>query len=311
MRKILIFLALMFLNSGCKAVSQTANLTSTGCPPEPKAKLIKENVKDVSLSDEILKVPSQVSVDKLVGFTFDAKSGQKLSYRTSDDICIWLYSPDNKLLTGRDLPINGKYTLQVSAPKGSTAFNLEMTLGTLQASAPSISPSPHVAISQPSVSPSPSVKISDSNSSNNSSSSLSNTEASDFTQEQALSLVQAWYKAKPQIFAPPFDTSLVDKLTTGKLHDKTTDSDPEKGTIAWLRANNSYYTYNKSIITKVISFSNLGVTPYIKITVYQDLYLHGSKGIDQRNSGQYQGDFIYFFDKENDTWKISEHNKIN
>lgn len=311
MKKIFIYLTLLLLNSGCQALSQTpqqSNLTSTVCPSKPNGKLEDKNVKDIYLTHGISKISTQTSPDNLVGYSFEAKSGQKLSYRTSDNICIWLYSPENKLLSGGDLPLDGKYILQVSAPKGSTTFNLEMTFGSLQASAPSISPLPSPAISHSSSS---SLANSQSNSLNTSRPTSSNTETSDLTEEQALEIVQQWYRAKPQIFAPPFDLSLVDKLTTGKLHEKTINSDPEIGTVAWLRTNNAYYTYNKSQITRILKFSNSGLTPYIKISADEELYLHHADKIDPRNSGEHKSDFIYFFDKDNGTWKISEYSKVN
>ncbi len=311
MKRRLIYLVL-FINYGCQAVSQTpqqSNLISTVCPPKPNGKLDPKNVKDIYLTHDISKISTQTSPENLVGYTFQAKSGQKLSYRTSDNICIWLYSQNNKVLNSGDLPIDGKYTLQVSAPKGSTSFNLEMTFGTLEASTPSVSPLPSTTIPHSPISSS-SLANSKSNSLNNSSTSLSNTEKSDLTEEQALETVQQWYKSKAQIFAPPFDLSLVDKLTTGKLHDKTTNSDPEIGTVAWLRTNNAYYTYNKSQITRILKFSNSGLTPYIKIRVDEELYLHHADKIDQRNSGEHKSDFIYFFDKDNGTWKISEYSKV-
>lgn len=288
MKKLLIFLPLL-MTCGCQAlsqISQQATQPSTGCPQEAKAVLNKEDVKEVSLNSKTVKESGQASANKSVGYAFEAKAGQKLSYRTADDICIWLYTQDNKLLNSGNLPQDGKYILQVSAPKGSTTFNLEMGLGTLQASAPSVSSSPSVTTS---------------------SSSSATTEVSDLTQEQAVAIVQRWYNAKSRIFAPPFDTSLVDELTTGQLHYETTKPD---GSIAWLRNNNSYYTYNSSRINDVVSYSNTGKQPAIILNIEQELYLHSSKGIDSDNSGTYRGKFIYFFNKENGVWKISEYKKV-
>ena len=309
MKKILIFLPLLFINCGC----QTASQISTGCPQEPKAQLKKENVKEVSLNYGTLKASGKASAEQAVGYVFEARSGQKLNYRTADDICIWLYTQDNKLLSSGDLPQDGKYTLQVAALRGLTTFNLEMSFGTLQATAPTISPLPveNLQAAQENSNSSESQSSANTSTSSTSSNALATTEASELTQEQALAIVQRWYDAKPKIFAPPFDTSLVDELTTGTLYRRTTNSDPERGRIAWLRANNAYYTYNNFHIDKLLDFSHSGVKPYLKIRVSEELYLHGSKGIDRKNSGPYQADFIYFFDKDNGNWKISEYSKVN
>ena len=291
MKKLLIFLPLL-ITSACQAVSQIsepATQASTGCPPEPKNIPLKhENVKNVLLNSGIVKESSQANADKFVGYAFEAKAGQKLSYRTTDDICIWLYTQDNKLLSSDNLPQDGKYVLQVSAPKGSTTFNLEMTLGSLQANAPSVSPSPSVTTSIPP-------------------SATATTEASDLTQEQALAILQRWFEAKPRIFAPPFDTSLVDELATGKFH---YDETKPGGSIDSLRNNNSYYTYNYSRINDVIEFTNSGNRPAIIVSIEEELYLHGPNGIDNEYSGRYKNKYVYYFEKDNGQWKISASQKV-
>ncbi|MFM6158586.1 MAG: ARC6/PARC6 family protein, partial [Sphaerospermopsis kisseleviana] len=129
----------------------------------------------------------------------------------------------------------------------------------------------------------------------------------DISQEQALELVQRWYAAKPQIFAPPFDRDLLGELATGTLYQRVGGVD---GSIDWLQKYNRYYTYNKSEITNIMGFSNSGRLPYIKVRVLQELYLHGEKGIDKTNSGVYENDYIYFFAKENGIWKIYKNEKI-
>jgi hypothetical protein len=74
-----------------------------------------------------------VSNNKSVGYTFEAKAGQKLKYQTDTDICIWVYTPDNQVVSSKDLPQTGRYTIQVSAPKGSKTFELNMSLETATA----------------------------------------------------------------------------------------------------------------------------------------------------------------------------------
>lgn len=307
MKKLLLFLPLLFINCGCQAGSQQATQTSTGCPQEPKAQLKKENVRPVSFNNESLKVSGKATAEQSVGFAFEAKSGQKLNYRTADDICIWLYTQDNKLLNSGDLPQDGKYTLQVSAPKGSTTFNLEMSFGTLQAIAPSVSPSPVENLQAVQENSNTSESQSSANTST-SSSNVTTSEASELTQEQALAIVQRWYSAKPRIFAPPFDTTLVDELATGKFYE---DRMKPGGSIDWLRSNNSYYAYNYSRINDVVSYSNKGQKPTIVVSVEEELYLHGANRIDSKNSGLSKGNFVYFFEKDNGVWKISDYYKQN
>ncbi|MFM6788709.1 MAG: hypothetical protein ACKPJP_18865, partial [Microcystis panniformis] len=84
-----------------------------------------ENLENVNLTTETITKSNQVSATKAVGYTFKGKSGQNLSYNTDDDICVWLYSPDNQILQGTKLPEDGKYLLQIAAPKGSKTFKID------------------------------------------------------------------------------------------------------------------------------------------------------------------------------------------
>jgi hypothetical protein len=303
------------------------NSSSAGCLDKPPVSLAQEDVEEIKLNDKKLTTSGQVSSTKSMGYKFDANSGQKLSYATNADICLWVYTPDNQIIKTTELPKNGKYIIQVSAPQGLRTFDLEMTLSSVEVSstpapvtspsneisANTFSPQPAVATTTdtsnvtptgssipkprrtPSYTPSPSFPVSPAE------------PVHDISQKQALEIVQNWYAAKPQIFGPPYDTSLVEELTTGKLYSFTTKPN---GPVAWLENNNAYYTYEKSEITKIIDFSNSGKRPYMKVKIFEELYLHGKNGIDKKNSGPYRGEFIYTFEKENGIWKIYDYKKV-
>lgn len=299
MKRIICYLTLLII-SGCQQVTTSAPVAST-CPEKPANTLAEKDVQEIVLDEQTLSKSGQASANKSIGYKFAAKSGQKFSFSTDTDICVWLYTPDSQILNGGDLPQTGKYILQVAALNGSKTFDMKMTLGILQASAsPTATPSDSITLSPTSVIPTPTFTPTP-------------TSRADLTQEQALNIVKEWYAAKPQVFAPPFDTSLVEKLATGKLYAKTTSSDPDIGPIAWLKASNSYYKYNQSEIRDVIEFANSGKQPYIKVRVFEELYLYGRNGnIDRQNSGSYQGNFIYFFEKDsNGVWKIYDYSKVN
>lgn len=122
---------MLLIVSGCNAPVQSANTVNSAsneCPDKPEGSLDSDNVKSVSLGTQTVKESGMVSPGKYLGYTFEAKSGQKLSYRTSDNICTWVYTQDNQLLNSTELPQNGKYTIQVSALTGSTTFEIEMGL---------------------------------------------------------------------------------------------------------------------------------------------------------------------------------------
>ena len=93
-------------------------------PPEPTATLDPSNVKSLDLGNEATIVSAMLNSNKYVGYVFTATSGQRLQYQTDDELCIWLYSPENQLLDTPELPVTGKYTLQIGLPKGSKSFNL-------------------------------------------------------------------------------------------------------------------------------------------------------------------------------------------
>ena len=293
MKKLIVFSILLIIG-GCQAlpkVSQQTLQASTGCSEKPNNSLLK--AEEIQLDNQSITKSGQASADKSVGYTFTAQAGQKLSYRTKDDICIWIYTPDNQLLNSGELPQTGKYILQVSAPRGSTTFNLEMSLGTLEASQPSV-PSPSSAETSDSHSTTPAI-------------SPSATEVADLSRDEALQIVQNWYQAKSHIFGFPFDKSLVEQYATGKLYQDTLKPN---GSIDWLQSNSSYYTYDNSQINKILSFQNSGYQPSLVVNISKELHLHGPKGIGWNRSKTYNSDFVYFFSKNNGVWKISEYKKI-
>ena len=119
--------------TACSQNNKTTEKTTAKCPTQPKIVLESNNVKAISFSTQPITQSGMVSSNKSLGYTFKATSGQKLSYATNQDICIWIYTPDNQILTTRDLPTTGKYTIQVSAPGGSTTFDLAVNLESVAA----------------------------------------------------------------------------------------------------------------------------------------------------------------------------------
>jgi hypothetical protein len=114
------------------ACSQNSNqTTSSQCPSKAQATLENSNVKPISLSNQTINESGIVNSNKSIGYSFEAKSGQKLSYKTNQDICIWIYTPDNQILNSGLLPMSGKYTIQISALTGNTTFDLAMLLETI------------------------------------------------------------------------------------------------------------------------------------------------------------------------------------
>lgn len=285
---------MLIIIGGCSAASSNPNsnagFAGSTCPEKPASTLASKDVKAISIGTSgNTKESGQLNGGKSLGYTFEAQSGQKLSYQTKDDICIWIFAPDLTLLSNTDLPKSGKYTIQVAAPKGSTSFNLEMSLGTLQTSASSAVPA------NPQTTP---------NNTRNSPPSNTNSNSSGLTQEQAIQLIANWLNSKSQIFSPPFDRQLVANYTTGPLY---TDITKPGGSIDWLKNNSSRYDYRNSRVTQVLSFDNSASQPAMKVEIYEERTLYGPRGIDSNQSGSSTRNYMYFFVSENGSWKIYDY----
>lgn len=114
-----------------------------------------------------------------------------------------------------------------------------------------------------------------------------------------------WLNSKSKIFAPPFDQSLIKSLTTGPLY---ADLTKPNGPIDWLKSNNSYYSYSGASIDRVSAFSSQGGRPSLKVTISEDRVLYGRNGKpDPNESGRSTKTWIYFFIREDGTWKIHDY----
>jgi hypothetical protein len=131
MRKIILGLLLSTIY-GCgsstspKSTNPSSSETS-GCPDKPKNSLEEKSVKPVSFNNGSIRESGQINSGKQVGFSFDAKKGQKIKY-ASNEVCVWIYAPNSNLITGDTLPIDGKYIVQVATVKGATSFALNLEL---------------------------------------------------------------------------------------------------------------------------------------------------------------------------------------
>jgi hypothetical protein len=122
---------LALIANGCSFMPQSQNspLTkSATCPDKPVESLLAADVKNITLNEIAVKESGLISAGKMKGFTFKAKSGQQLKYKTGENLCIWVFAQDNQLITGKTLNSDGNYTLQITAPQGSTTFDLDISL---------------------------------------------------------------------------------------------------------------------------------------------------------------------------------------
>ena len=288
--KNIILSLILFTLSGCSNLGDLMNKSmsnqgNSSCSEKPQETLTKNNVKKiVLLNDQKITESGQVSVGKNIGYAFDGQSGQKLNYQTDDNICIWVFTPDNNILNDIELPQSGTYIIQVAALRGSKTFNLDLGFGDFSVSSESDSSASKTT--QPK-------------------SIVFDSKSSQLTEKQAVDIVANWYRSKSEIFGQSFDSELVKKYTTGKLEEDTLKSD---GSMNWLRNNGCSYTYYISNIEDVISFSNSGQRPTLIVQIYEKLKLNGPKAAGCGNPTQsYRANVTYWFEQDNEIWKIYQY----
>ncbi|MCL2933645.1 MAG: hypothetical protein MGG11_15760 [Trichodesmium sp. MAG_R03] len=159
MKKLLLYVPISII-CGCSNFSTTENRlylpitsptpTFLQCPEKPVIPLDKTETKSLSLTENIIKISDSINSEKHLRYKFYARTGKDFNYRITSNVCIWIFSPDTKLLQRReliisaqqdspisgeqmfiDLPLTGEYIVQVSSPTESVEFNLEMSLGDL------------------------------------------------------------------------------------------------------------------------------------------------------------------------------------
>ena len=126
------------------------------------------------------------------------------------------------------------------------------------------------------------------------------------TEQEARSVIQAWWSVRPRVFASPYDVSEASPVVaSGPLWTDLTKSD---GPVAWLKNHNQYYTYQETSIERVISFdSQQGDRPSMVVNVKTRDTLHGP-GIYKPSSAT--ANYRYVFAKESGRWKIWNYEKI-
>ena len=127
---------------------------------------------------------------------------------------------------------------------------------------------------------------------------------SGLSQTEARAVVEEWLTVKSQIFAPPFDTDLADQVVAnGPLWRDLTKAD---GSIQWLRNNNSYYTYDRIRVDRVIRYNPSPAMPSIVVRVTENSTLNSPNG-PQRSANT--NNYIYTLKQEGGRWKIWDYRK--
>lgn len=295
-------------NSGVEATTST-QVETQECPATPGGSLTDPTSIDI-MGKTVQKSGSLRSKDN-IGFTFSGKQGQKLNYSYNDEVCVWIFAPDNSILSGTELPTDGIYTIHLTSLKGTTSFDIEVGLSeSTIAEQATPAPAQVVVIQQPptQVNSQPVQQVQPATQPYSPPQPAPSTV--DFTQNEAVELVSSWLSQKGRVFSHPFDLSPAQQYisTSGPLYHDISKPD---GSVDWLRKNNAYYQYRESRITQVSSYYTSGSMPELAVSIYEDKTLNTPKGVDSTVSGSSTQTFVYSFVKENGTWKIFDYREGN
>lgn len=119
--------AILLLIQGC-TLSSGVSGSASECPETPKDSLSQDAIETVYLSQGAVEKSGQVSTGRPRGYSFEGKTGQNIDHTTLDNVCIWVYAPDNTLVNDNAITVNGVHIVQVSALQGSTSYTLDLRL---------------------------------------------------------------------------------------------------------------------------------------------------------------------------------------
>jgi hypothetical protein len=157
--QLLIYILFSILLGSCEQMTNMLNssklsLSNTGVSPAPiqcpetPPNLDKNTVKNLPLNKDLL-IFDVLNPGENVGYTFYGRLGKSINYQVSNNVCLWIYAPDTKLLetsyptnnannteknslTGMrgkslELPLTGQYIVQIGGANTNTKFSLELT----------------------------------------------------------------------------------------------------------------------------------------------------------------------------------------
>ncbi len=264
-------LLLGILLMGISACQDPNSTKNVDCPPVPS---------ESAQNPQSIELPIELTANG--SYTFKGKEEQTLKY-SSKGLCFWISDPSGNQIALDDqkrsvvLPLDGKYTVQVEQVN-----NAKLSLKFEGESA---------------TSPTKPTKTPDS------------TSKSEFNQQQAEQLVKNWFKAKPKIFAEPFNEELAQKYTNGKLYSDITKSE---GAIAWLKQKGYSYKYKYSDLLKSIKFSKKDDSYELQVDVKEEVTITGNNSdgkpfanIIPQKTNKYT--YIFTKDTRDNIWKIADY----
>jgi len=126
----------------------------------------------------------------------------------------------------------------------------------------------------------------------------------------ARQLVETWLQYKKTIFSSPYDTSRLDQyvVNPGPLH---SDITRPRGSVDWLRSNNSSYFYKDLSILDVSDFRQFPDRAHLTVKILEDLELRTPSGVDRSKSGRKTQSWVYELKLHNGKWLVYDYRKDN
>ena len=120
------FLVVLFF--GLCSCQSPSDISQEKCPNIPSGSLT--NPEAINIDGKTFQKTGTISSDNDMGFVFQGKQGQRLSYSSNDNdkLCVWVYTPDNKIFSGVELPVNGTYIVHLASLEKTTTFDMKMKL---------------------------------------------------------------------------------------------------------------------------------------------------------------------------------------
>jgi hypothetical protein len=139
MLKVIIFLLTSLLLISCDSPAQNQSFKLPNeqnqpmnkpkkCPKQPNIALQSKNVMPLDFDEKNITKSGTVSNSQMIGYQFTAETGQTLNYETDNELCIWIYDPNQSLVKPAKLSTSGEYIMQVSTLNSSEPFEITLTL---------------------------------------------------------------------------------------------------------------------------------------------------------------------------------------
>ncbi|MGC9503153.1 ARC6/PARC6 family protein [Baaleninema sp.] len=97
---------------------------SSNCPEFPAQSLT--DPESIDLDGKTIQKTGTLPAGEAIGFTFVGKTGREFDIQQNEEICVWVYTPDNQIFSGKTLPVDGTYTVHVEPRTDATTYRLTL-----------------------------------------------------------------------------------------------------------------------------------------------------------------------------------------